>query len=363
MCRRSLQSLCEDQIVNPVNNRRRLQSSCALAAWLAVCVSAQGLEPEEIQADIDHLLSGLGGRVNLQERIDRVAKHGTNAVPVLIETYSRSEPEKRWPLAACLCQIPNAESVDFLKTILRSHEDRRAASEVIRRFPLEYEDQITLLSVDLLGAAHLSFDAEERLRKMIFRKPSRAGDLVRAMGTSDKTMTGMNWQIGEILAHVSGYSHTWCCLGPSSTDWGAWQQEFWTGWWKRNKDKEPFDWLVETWRSDPGNDARRAEALQILGSLNDPRSAAFFLEELEAESERVRYWAVVGLQQLDGTFNPGGYQWETFQQEQAQVIKHLKQKFSSQRHHVDRAQQGAPPNVGPATSPGNSNLSGGGRHR
>ena len=314
-------------LINSISNRCRQQSIWALAVCLAMCGSAQGPEPEAIQSDIDQLLGGLQHKVNLQERIERVAKHGTNAVPLLIDRYTRSEPDKRWLLAACLCQIPTIASLDFLKAILQRHQDPQATSEVIQRFPLENEDQITLLLVDLLGVARQSLEAQERLQKMIFRKPSKAGDLVRAMDLSDKSMTGRNWNIGEILASVSGYSHTWCCFGPASTDWGAWQHEFWTSWWKRNKDKEPFDWLIETLQSDPRNDSRQAETLQILGSLKDPRAAACLLEALDSESERVRYWAVVGLQRLDGTLNPRGYLWENFQQDQAQVIKHLKQKF------------------------------------
>jgi hypothetical protein len=311
-----------------MNNKYRLQSICALTAWLVSCFSSQAVESREIQADIDHLLGGLGHKADRQAQIERVVKHGTNAVPLLIERYTRTEQERRWPLATCLCQIPTIKSLDFLKDVLRTHEDRQATSEVIRRFPLEHEDQITLLLIDLLEVTHQSFEAQERLRKMIFRKPGRAGVLVRAMGSSGKSVTGRN-KIGEVLAYNSGYSHTW----------GVWQHEFWTAWWERNKDKEPLDWLVETFRSDPKNDSRRAEALQVLGSLKDPRSVPVLLEGLGSESERVQYWAVVGLQRLDGTLKPSGYRWETFQQEQMQVIEHLKQKFCNQG-----AQQSGPAN-------------------
>src|SRR5262245_45397174 len=136
-----------ERIVNGAGDKRRLQFICTLAAWLALCISAWPAEPEAIQADINFLLDGLGRRVNLQERIDRVAMHGTNAVPILINNYTHTEPDKRWPLAACLCQVPTVESLEFLKAILRSHEDPQAASQVIRNFPLEQEDQITLLLV------------------------------------------------------------------------------------------------------------------------------------------------------------------------------------------------------------------------
>ncbi|MBI3851050.1 MAG: HEAT repeat domain-containing protein [Verrucomicrobia bacterium] len=347
--------------MNPKNNRHWPQSGLAFGALLLLCVSVQGFEPKEVQADIDHLLAGLGRKVNLEERIERVAQHGTNAVPLLIERYGQSDPEQRWLLAACLCQLPTVGSLDLLRSILRSHEDQRASSQVIRRFPLEYEDQITMILVDLLRVARLSFDAEERLRKMIARKPSRAGDLVSAMDLADKSMTGKNWSIGEILADVSGYKHTWCCFGPPGTDWGAWQRDFWTKWWIRNKDKEPFDWLAETLQSDLKNGSRQAEALQVLGSLKDPRSAAFLLEALDSESERVRYWAVIGLKRLDGSLDPTGYRWETFQKEQAPVISQLKQKFSNQEHNPNRAQPRAAPSDGPATPQGNPNVLGQGR--
>jgi hypothetical protein len=147
--------------MKPPNFRGRLQSICALGASLAISLIAQGAEPEAIQADIDYLLGGLGRKADLQERIAGVVKHGPGAVPILITRYSRTEQEKRWPLAACLCLIPTAESLDFLKRILRSHEDRQALSEIIRRFPLEQEGQITLLLVDLLGIPPESVYAQE----------------------------------------------------------------------------------------------------------------------------------------------------------------------------------------------------------
>ena len=352
-----------ERIVNGAGDKHRLQYIWTLAAWLALCTSAWAAEPEAIQADINFLLDGLGRKVNLQERIDRVAKHGTNAVPILIKNYTHNEPDKRWPLAACLCQVPSVESLDFLKAILRSHDDQQVASQVIQRFPLEQEDQITLLLVDLLAVPRLAFDADDRLRMMIFRKPGRAGDLVRAMDLSDKSMTGRNWNIGEVLAYVSGYSHTWCCFGPTSTDWGAWQHDFWAAWWKRNNDKDPFDWLVETFRSDTGNDSRQAEALQVLGSLKDSRSKTLLIGALDSKSERVRYWAVVGLQRLDGTLDPSGYRWELFQEEQVQVIKRLKKRFSDQVNKLDNAQDGAANGSQPIRSETNRTSSAAGSRR
>jgi len=291
-------------------------------------VSSLAGESNNVQADIDHLLAGLGQRVNLEERMDRVARHGTNAVPPLVETYAETGSDRRWMLAACLCRIGDDESLGFLRTILRSHEDRRATTEVIVGYPLAHEDQILPLLIDLLEVPQQSFHAQERLQNMIFRKPERAGVLVGAMDPSVESPTGRNWLIGEVLAYVSGHSHTWCCFGPADTNWGAWQHAFWTAWWERNRGKEPVDWLVETFRSDPKNDSRQSQALQILGVLKDPRVVPVLLEGLGAESERVRYWAVVGLKRLEETLDASGYTVEAFREEEARVIEHLRRRFT-----------------------------------
>lgn len=328
--------------MNAVKHGRWLRGIGAFAALLALRLSAQGPARDAIQADVDRLIEEWRFKENRDARIEPVLKHGTNAVPVLIGTYTRCGPSHRPLFVDCLCRLPTDESLGFLKEILRRREDQPATSAVVRHFPLDREDQITLLLVDLLTVRHQSLDARERLTKMIFRKPSRAGDLVKAMDLSDKSMVGRNLGIGGILASVSGYNNTWCCFGGSfDTDWGAWQRQFWTEWWRTNSNREPFEWLIETYWSDPNNPHRQEVVLQTLGSLRDPRSAALFVEALDSTSDRVRCWAVIGLKGLEGTLEPGGYRWETFQREQAQEIPRLKQKFSS---HLDN-HEGANPNA------------------
>ncbi len=327
-------------------NYRRLPL-CGWILTVSMVSAFSGLAevPNKIQADIDQLLAGLEHKWNPQDRIARIAKHGSNAVPFLIETYRRAEAEKRWALVDCLCRIPTTGSLEFVKSILRNHEDRSPTTRAIQRFPLEREDEITLILVDLLQVQNHGSDARERLEQMILRKPSRAGELVYAMQISDKSGTGKNWEIGEVLAAVSGYSHSWCCFGQNGTDWGTFQREFWREWWKRNNEKKPFDWLVETLKSDPRNDGREAQALQRLGYLRDSRAEPYFVKALDDESTGVQYWAVIGLLALEGSLSPGGYRWESFLEERERVIKRLKQKFSTPVK--DDSSPGAPTNRAP----------------
>ena len=289
---------------------------------------AIGARPEfDSQTDIDHLLASLGRKANIEEGTDRVAKHGSNAVPALIKTYRQTEMAKRWPLVICLCKIPTKESLNFVKSILQEHEDPVATRQAIQRFPVSHEDEITLILVDLLAVQRVAFDAPERLTQMIFRKPSRAGDLVKAMRASDKSMTGRNWEIGEILARVTGRDHTWCCFEPNETDWGAFQQKFWSAWWERNHDKELFDWRVETLYSDPRNDSRKSRALRGLDAQRDRRAIPHFVKALDDDSEQVRQAAILGLQNLEEGTRPVEKREKMSPDEQARIIRQLKEKF------------------------------------
>jgi hypothetical protein len=194
-------------------------------------------------------------------------------------------------------------------------------------YPVEGEDGITGLLVDLLAVQHHGYHASERLRGMILREPRRAGILVRAL-RDDGQRAERDYAIGEVLAHVSGYSNTWCVWVPPGEEPVVFRNDFWRAWWRRNSGREVFDWQVETLCSDPKNSARKKQALQVLGHLGDRRAKCHFVAALDDDSDGVRYWAVVGLRKLDGTYDRGGYKWETYKEEEQQVIQELKQRHS-----------------------------------
>jgi hypothetical protein len=325
------ETVCEKLPMNAMRNAVRwsvcMASFCAL--W---CSTAAVTQRDEIQESVQALLKRAGGKVEMDKLLAQVMKYGSAAVPILIEAYPGATPAQRGCLAICLCQMPTVESLDFLKETLRKHEDDRVATAIVQHFPVEQEDQITLLLVDLLGVPRIGFWASERLRHMVLRKPSRAGALIRAMEASDATGVGKNWKIGsEVLAFVSGYAFSWDVQLPPASDRGAAQREFWIQWWKRSEDKEPLEWLVDTYHSNSKALSRQAQAVQQMAALKDPRAKDFFLQALDSQVEEVRYWGVIGLKKLDRPDDPQGYGWETFRQEQAQVVEQLKQKFAAQK--------------------------------
>jgi hypothetical protein len=277
----------------------------------------------QIQQAIERMLAGLGHKVVMQPRIDEVASFGEAAVPSVLKTYEQTDDDACWPLVACLCQIQTDASLGFVQGILREHKKRWATSAAIRYYPLLREDDISEILIGLVGVKAVGYDATERLKEMIDRKPSRAGLLVSAL-KDDKTQESYTYELGEILAFVSGYSHTWCVWVPPGRDPVAFRNEFWREWWKRNKDKDVFGWLVEAVTSD--NEWRQAEALQRLWATGDRRAEPYFLKALDGPSTHVQYWGVVGMKSMRGDLPHSGlqYTWETFEKEKNTVIPDLK---------------------------------------
>lgn len=254
-----------------------------------------------------------------QKRINKVVSYGNAAVPFLIQTLKKVEDRKSWNIIKCLCEISSEDSLKFVREILQEHIGRDATTASIRNYPVQREDEIITLLIELLKVQEQRWDASERLREMIYRKPSRAGILVETLkdGHSYKEF---DYQLWDILAWVSSYHHDW---GASSLVSG---NNFWREWWSRNRDKDVFGWLLETYNS--GYPSRKKNSLQNMAVLGDKRAIPYLVAALDDESNYVRYYAVNGLKKFNNTYPEGGYLWETFLNEEKEVIQELKNEFS-----------------------------------
>lgn len=315
---------------------------------LLFLVAASGVAQDtnrdaQIEQAITRMLGGLGHKVVMQPRIDEVVSFGEAAVPSVVKTYEQTDDDACWLLVACLCQIQTDASLSFVQGILREPKKRRATSAAIRYYPVPREDDITEVLIGLVGVETVGYDATERLKKMIDRKPSRAGLLVAAL-KDDKSQERYAYEVGEILAFASGYSHTWCVGVPPGHDPVAFRNAFWREWWKRNKDKDVFGWLVEAVTSD--NESRQAEALQRLWAVGDKRAMPYFLKALDNHSTRVQYWGVVGLKGAEGSLPKSGYLSETFDKEKDSVIPLLKRKFAETDGEQPTTGRTVPPEAG-----------------
>lgn len=301
----------------------------------------------QIQEAIAWMLDGLGRKVDLQPRIDQVAAFGDAAVPSVVKTYEQADDGACWPLVACLCQIQTDAALSFVQGILRENKKRRSIEAAIRYYPIRREDDITEILIGLVGVETVGYDATERLKKMIDRKPSRAGLLVAAL-KDDKSEERYAYKLGEILAFASGYSHTWCVGVPPGHDPVVFRNDFWREWWNRNGNKDVFGWLVEAVTSD--KDSRQAQALQRLWAIRDKRAMPYFLKALDSHSTRVQYWGVVGLKQLEGSLPKAGYLWETFDKEKDSIIPLLKQKFARMGGEQSASGITVPPEAGDSSA-------------
>jgi hypothetical protein len=326
------------------------QGNRAIHVAVLLCIIAVGGmaqdsdQTAQIDQTIAHMLDGVGHKVIMQPRIDEVASFGEAAVLHLIKWYNQTDDKACWPLVACLCQIQTDSALRFVQGILKEHKKEWATRSAIKDYPVTREDDITESLIELVRMRGVvGYDATERLKKMIDRKPSRAGQLVSAL-KDDKAQESFAYELGEILAFVSGYSHTWCCFGvPPGRDPVTFRNDFWRDWWKRNKDNDVFAWLVEAVTSD--NESRQAEALQRLWAVADKHALPYFLKALDSPSTRVQYWGVVGLKSVQGTLPHSGlqYTWEIFEKEKNTIIPSLKQEFERQQPTKGRA---APPEAG-----------------
>ena len=269
-----------------------------------------------IEQAVEQMSAGLGHKVQMQPGIDKVASFGDEAVPLLVRRYETTDDGKCWPIVFCLCQISTDDSLRFVQQMLNEHKKKWATSAAIKNYPI--------VLIGLVQLQEHRYDAIERLKKMIDKKPSRAGQIVDAL-KDDKNLEAYEYELGEILAYVSGYSYTWCVWIPPGKDRVAFRNNFWREWWSRNKDKDVFGWLQETVTSD--NENRVTAALQRLYAIRDKRAVPYFLKSLDSPSDSVQYWAVVGLKNLDGTLPEAGYLSEAFHNEKDKIIPLLKQKF------------------------------------
>ena len=286
-------------------------------------------DEKEIEKDIDYMLNGLNEfKVNMQPRIDQVVKYGDIATPLLIKRYKEIEDIKCWPIISCLCKISSDNSLEFIRKILKEHKNRRATSHAINDYPINKEDDIVEILINLIREKTYDYDASERFKKIIMRNPKTAGALVAAL-KDDDNLWEYYYHLGEILAWVSGYSNTWAVSVPPNENPAAFRNRFWREWWERNQGKEVFEWLLETINTN--NSSRKAQALQMMAFLNDKRASIHFVDALDDSSESVRYWAVVGLKKLSNTCPESGYKWEDFKKEETKIIEILQKEYKNLR--------------------------------
>ncbi len=277
----------------------------------------------EMSESIKPLMKGR----NTQSLIDGVVKYGDAIVPLLIEKYKVLEDEKCYLMITCLCKISSERALKFVRQVIQEHDKRLSVGCAIREYPHEREDDIIQSLIELLNVEYVEYYASERLEKMIIRNSCRAVFLINAL--DDKKTVEYNGKLGNILGLVSGYRQTETSYTPPGQDQVLFYNKFWRDWWNRNRDKEVFEWLIEAINTE--NVARKAYALQIMGTLMDQRAAPYFVASLDDKSENVRFWAVVGLRELDGTYPSTGYSWETFKNEEEEIIDFLKHKFKNSR--------------------------------
>ena len=218
----------------------------------------------QVQPAIDEMMAGARGKVAMEPLIEKVSSFGSLAVPFLTGQYHDVNPNSRWALAAALCAIGTPEARTFVRGLLKE-SDKNVTVRVIGRYPIDYEDEILDLLVGLLfGDRGIGYDAKQRLIRMIVRKPTRAGYLIECLKDSPEAESD-NQRLFEVLEWTSGYSFTWGTDIPIGVDPVKYRNDFWRNWWKNSKDKEVFEWLIDTYNSNPNLAQRQAEAIQILG--------------------------------------------------------------------------------------------------
>lgn len=298
-----------------------------LMSILMLCISPVfGVSEQEINTDIVNLLDCFETKCDQQKHIEKVVEYGESAVSYLIETFNKEEDKRRHPILICLCKISSDSALNFVKNVLSKQRGQFSTRAAIKYFPIQKEDEITKVLIQLSMNKQFSWDAPERLKEMIKRNPKRAGVLVMALKEESYEKSK---NLYDVLEYVSGYSHwswTESKIRPKGEkEYAVARNDFWEKWWARNKDKDQLKWLLEPLSSN--SPSRRAQACQIMGSLKDKRAIPFLLKLLDDDSQRVRYWAVYGLKRLNDTAPASGYLFEVFQKHEKNEIINLKEYF------------------------------------
>lgn len=296
---------------------------------LSCSAQSQSVDANEIRDAIDLVIFSTNTKIDYREEqryINKVVSYGDAAVPFLMQKLEETKDEKSWGIIRCLCEISSEASLKFVREILQKHARRDATTAAIRLYPIPREDEITTLLIELEKVQKQRWDASERLRYMIYRKPSRAGILVAALKDVQE-LYEFDGRLWDILAEVSGYSHTWGIPIPNGEKPQVFFNNFWREWWKRNENKDIFGWLVEACSAD--NPSRKETSIGQMAYLCDKRAIPYLLAAIDDESIRVRYYGVIGLKKLNNTYPESGYLWETFLKEEKEVIRELKAEFSS----------------------------------
>ena len=185
---------------------------------------------------------------------------------------------------------------------------------------------MTLFLIESLRVPKLAYDSTERLRKMIDRKPARAGQLAATLN-DDNSKDEQGRQIGDILAFVSGYSNLWAVKASSNSEPVKITNKWWREWWNRNKDRDIFGWLEESISID--NEEHKTTVLQRMSAIKDKRALPYFLKALDSPRPDVQYWGVTGLQGLDVGFQGKQlpYTYEAFLEKKDGLVLEFKKKY------------------------------------
>lgn len=276
--------------------------------------SLYAAEPEEIRTAIKKRLRG---KVSVQA-IERVAKeYGEEAVPFLIETYRKGDDAQspnynESHIISCLCLIPSDASIEFLKSLLAANESNPSStvSHIIRDFPEKREDEIFDTLTRYLKEDRYSSVIEDRLIRILTKKPARTGDLLAVVLPEDPIdETSVSRRLNQLMERLTGYKSTKV-------------NRMWDEWWVQNKSKERYEWL---------QDSRAASAL---ATLRDRRAIPFFVRMLDDPSPNLQEDAIRGLRELEDYEPPTYSVGKLTEVDRANEIADLKRRYADSQNPI-----------------------------
>jgi hypothetical protein len=215
--------------------------------------AANDVSPSALEADIDRL-SHPRGKLVAEPIVQRVVSCGDRAVPLLRNALTNST-ESRY-LVACLCKIGTDASLNSIRHILRDPSldeelrTNRSSREhgiykryddlttAIQEYPVSHETEIVspLIHYSDIAFAGISWEATERLRAMIRRRPEVIGVIIASL---DDSREQFSCNLGNILDMELGYPFRWprSSLSDSPQNAAARYNSFWHGWWEQNRNR------------------------------------------------------------------------------------------------------------------------------
>jgi hypothetical protein len=209
------------------------------------------VSPGALEADIDRLSHPRGKFVSVPI-VQRVVSCGDRAVPLLSNGLTNGT-EGHY-LVACLCKIGTDASLDPIRHMLRDfsldeqlltnrlsrdHGISKRYEELataIHEYPVSGETEILppLIHYSDLPFAGVSWEATERLRAMIRRRPEVIGVIIASL---DDSREQFSCNLGNILDMELGHPFRWprSSLSDSPQNAAARYNSFWRGWWEQNR--------------------------------------------------------------------------------------------------------------------------------